>query len=349
MRSRTRGIPEMLSTHGHELVECAATVGAARRCSPPRVRVARAGRACARGGECDALDAVLESRTVEQLVEQGARQPARGAHDRARAGGPAGRGAEPRRGALRSARASRGGGSDRTRRWTRCSTAPRRSSCRAGSRSECSQTASPSGPWREFSPGPSSSAWSPPRWRAPATERLMVRVMESRLLDETVDRLLDSEELWLLVAGDRGQPRRDGRDRTPGPRLRGPGRRRSARPLAARDAWLERAARRALRRKPLGELPPGPPRSIPHEPRPPPPRASAPVAAAGPCGTGLRGARDARDRVRGRRRADQPRGADRGGLGGASAVGAGPLEHVSRRSRWRWAAWRTRCGRSATS
>jgi hypothetical protein len=34
---------------------------------------------------------------------------------------------------------------------------------------------------------------------SPATERMLVRVLESRLVDEAVRRLLDGEELWLVV------------------------------------------------------------------------------------------------------------------------------------------------------
>ena len=94
---------------------------------------------------------------------------------------------------------------------------------------------------------------------SPGTERLMVRVMESRLLDETVDRLLDSEELWLLVQEIADSPAVTDAIGRQGigfaDQVAGGVRARSRRA----DAWLERAARRALRRKPLGELPPGPP------------------------------------------------------------------------------------------
>ena len=94
---------------------------------------------------------------------------------------------------------------------------------------------------------------------SPATERLMVRVMESRLLDETVDRLLESEELWLLVQEIADSPAVTDAIGRQGlgfaDQVAGGVRARSRRA----DAWLERAARRALRRKPLGELPPGPP------------------------------------------------------------------------------------------
>ena len=87
----------------------------------------------------------------------------------------------------------------------------------------------------------------------------MVRVMESRLLDETVDRLLDSEELWLLVQEIADSPAVTDAIGRQGigfaDQVAGGVRARSRRA----DAWLERAARRALRRKPLGELPPGPP------------------------------------------------------------------------------------------
>jgi hypothetical protein len=86
---------------------------------------------------------------------------------------------------------------------------------------------------------------------SPAAERVMVRVLESRLLDEAVRRVLDGEELWLVVdevaqspavtdaitrqsIGFADQVAGEVRDRS-----------RNA------DAWLERAARRALRRPPV--------------------------------------------------------------------------------------------------
>jgi hypothetical protein len=90
---------------------------------------------------------------------------------------------------------------------------------------------------------------------SPAIEGLVARVIDSRLVDETVARLLESEDLWLLVEEIAQSPAvtdaitqqsmsfvdeiADGfRERS-----------RSA------DAWLERAAHRALRRPPP-ELPP---------------------------------------------------------------------------------------------
>jgi hypothetical protein len=83
-----------------------------------------------------------------------------------------------------------------------------------------------------------------------AMERLVARAMDSRLVDETVARLLESEDLWLLVEeiaqspavtdaitqqslGFADQVADNFRERS-----------RSA------DAWLERAAHRALRRPP---------------------------------------------------------------------------------------------------
>jgi hypothetical protein len=85
---------------------------------------------------------------------------------------------------------------------------------------------------------------------SPAMERLVASAMDSRLVDETVARLLESEDLWLLVEEIAQSPAvtdaitqqsmsfvdeiADGfRERS-----------RSA------DAWLERAAHRALRRPP---------------------------------------------------------------------------------------------------
>ena len=91
---------------------------------------------------------------------------------------------------------------------------------------------------------------------SPAAERLVVRVIESRLLDEAVVRLLQSDDLWLLV---------DEIARSPAvteaitqqslgfaDQVAGGVRARSR----SADVWLESAARRALRRKPAGELPP---------------------------------------------------------------------------------------------
>jgi hypothetical protein len=86
----------------------------------------------------------------------------------------------------------------------------------------------------------------------PGMERLLARVLESTLLDEAVHRLLDGDELWLVVdevaqspsvtdaiarqsVGFADQVAGGVRDRT-----------RSA------DAWLERVARRALRRSAPG-------------------------------------------------------------------------------------------------
>jgi hypothetical protein len=99
-----------------------------------------------------------------------------------------------------------------------------------------------------------------------AAERLVGRVIESRLLDEAVRRLLESEDLWLLV---------DEIARSPavadaitqqsvgfadqvadGVRVRSRG----------ADAWLERAARRALRRRAIEDL-----RDEPAAPRVTPP------------------------------------------------------------------------------
>ena len=91
---------------------------------------------------------------------------------------------------------------------------------------------------------------------SPAAERLVVRVIESRLLDEAVVRLLQSDDLWLLV---------DEIARSPAvteaitqqslgfaDQVAGGVRARSR----SADVWLETAARRALRRRPAGELPP---------------------------------------------------------------------------------------------
>jgi hypothetical protein len=88
-----------------------------------------------------------------------------------------------------------------------------------------------------------------------AAERLVGRVIESRLLDEAVRRLLESEELWLLVEEIARSPAvTDAITRqsvgfadqvAEGVRVRS---RRA-------DAWLERAARRALRRRSIEDLP----------------------------------------------------------------------------------------------
>jgi hypothetical protein len=87
---------------------------------------------------------------------------------------------------------------------------------------------------------------------SPAAERLLVRVLESKLVDEAVRRALDGDELWLVVEeiarspavteaitsqsiGFADQVAGNVRDRS-----------RNA------DAWLERTARRAIRRPPAG-------------------------------------------------------------------------------------------------
>ncbi len=84
----------------------------------------------------------------------------------------------------------------------------------------------------------------------PELERLLVRVLDSRLVDEAVQRLLEGDELWLVVdeiaqspavteaitrqsIGFADQVAGGVRDRS-----------------HSADAWLERAARRALRRPP---------------------------------------------------------------------------------------------------
>ena len=85
---------------------------------------------------------------------------------------------------------------------------------------------------------------------SPAAERLLVRVLESKLLDEAVHRLLEGEELWLVVNEIAQSPAVTEAitrqsigfaDQVAG------GVRGSSRNA---DAWLERAARRALRRPP---------------------------------------------------------------------------------------------------
>jgi hypothetical protein len=87
---------------------------------------------------------------------------------------------------------------------------------------------------------------------SPAAERLLVRVLESRLLDEAVHRLLEGEELWLVVNEVAQSPAVTEAitrqsigfaDQVAGG-VRGGSRN--------ADAWLERAARRALRRPPAG-------------------------------------------------------------------------------------------------
>jgi hypothetical protein len=90
---------------------------------------------------------------------------------------------------------------------------------------------------------------------SPAMERLVTRTIDSRLVDEVVAQLLESEELWVVVEEIAQSPAvTDAITRqsmgfadqvADGVRLRS----RDA------DAWIERAARRALRRRPA-ELPP---------------------------------------------------------------------------------------------
>ena len=85
---------------------------------------------------------------------------------------------------------------------------------------------------------------------SPAVERLIGQTIESRLADQAVARLLDSEELWLLVEEIAESPAVTDAitqqsfgfaDQVAG------GMRARSRNA---DAWLERTARRALRRPP---------------------------------------------------------------------------------------------------
>ncbi|MDX6635225.1 MAG: hypothetical protein QOF06_1428 [Solirubrobacterales bacterium] len=90
---------------------------------------------------------------------------------------------------------------------------------------------------------------------SPAAERVLVRVLDSKLLDEAVRRLLEGDELWLVVDEVAQSPAVTEAitrqsvgfaDQVAGG-VRG--RSRNA------DAWLERAARHALRRPPAGPPP----------------------------------------------------------------------------------------------
>ena len=99
-----------------------------------------------------------------------------------------------------------------------------------------------------------------------AAERLVGQVIESRLLDEAVDRLLESEDLWLLVEEIARSPavseaitqQSMGFADQVADGVRARSRR--------ADVWLERAARRALRRGTADDLP-----DEPAEPRVTPP------------------------------------------------------------------------------
>jgi hypothetical protein len=84
---------------------------------------------------------------------------------------------------------------------------------------------------------------------SPALERVVVQVLESRLLDEAVRRLIDGDELWILVDEIAQSPSvTDAIARQSvgfADQVAGGVRARSRRA----DAVLERAAKRALRRK----------------------------------------------------------------------------------------------------
>jgi hypothetical protein len=88
-----------------------------------------------------------------------------------------------------------------------------------------------------------------------AAERLVGRVIESRLLDEVVRRLLESEDLWLLVEEIARSPAVTEAITRQGvgfaDQVAGDVRARSRNA----DAWLERAARRALRRPATDDVP----------------------------------------------------------------------------------------------
>jgi hypothetical protein len=85
---------------------------------------------------------------------------------------------------------------------------------------------------------------------SPAIERLLGQAIESRLADQAVVRLLDSEELWVLVEEIAESPAVTGAITQQGfgfaDQVAGGMRARSRNA----DAWLERTARRALRRQP---------------------------------------------------------------------------------------------------
>jgi hypothetical protein len=93
---------------------------------------------------------------------------------------------------------------------------------------------------------------------SPATERLVTGVIESRLLDQMVSRLLESEELWLLVEEIARSPavteaithQSLGFADEVADQVR-------ERSVDA-DAWLERTARRLRHRRRHGEGAPGP-------------------------------------------------------------------------------------------
>jgi hypothetical protein len=90
----------------------------------------------------------------------------------------------------------------------------------------------------------------------PEVERLLVRVLESRLVDEAVRRVLDGEELWLVVDEIAQSPAvTDAIARQSvsfADQVAGQVRDRSR----SADARLERAARRVLRRSPPGPAAP---------------------------------------------------------------------------------------------
>jgi hypothetical protein len=90
---------------------------------------------------------------------------------------------------------------------------------------------------------------------SPAMERLVARAIDSRLVDETVARLLESEDLWVVVEEIAQSPAVSDAITQQSMGFAdqvADGVRASSRNA---DAWLERAARRALRRRPAA-LPP---------------------------------------------------------------------------------------------
>jgi hypothetical protein len=88
-----------------------------------------------------------------------------------------------------------------------------------------------------------------------AAERLVARVIDSKLLDEVVRRLLESEDLWVLVEEIARSPAvSEAITRQSvgfADQVAGGVRTRSR----SADAWLERAARRAVRRPATDDLP----------------------------------------------------------------------------------------------
>ncbi|ADB49926.1 hypothetical protein [Conexibacter woesei] len=94
---------------------------------------------------------------------------------------------------------------------------------------------------------------------SPAMERLVARVVDSRLMEATAARLLESEELWLMVQEVAQSPAVTSAITQQGASFADDVASEVREQSQHADAWIERAARRVLRREPRAGPRPGMP------------------------------------------------------------------------------------------